>query len=82
MFIKGFLQRFLLNFLVVFVLQEELSGIRTQLLQGFSPDDAYPVGAPLLFMETPRPCSPLAQMESQAFGEVIFGQFILPVFLV
>lgn len=23
-------------------------------------------------METPRPCSPLAQMESQAFDEVIF----------
>ncbi|PSS35864.1 hypothetical protein CEY00_Acc00282 [Actinidia chinensis var. chinensis] len=51
--------------------EEELSGIRTQLLQGFSPDDAYPVGAPLLFMETPRPCSPLAQMESQAFGEIM-----------
>ncbi|GFY81384.1 ARM repeat superfamily protein [Actinidia rufa] len=51
--------------------EEELSGIRTQLLQGFSPDDAYPVGGPLLFMETPRPCSPLAQMESQAFGEIM-----------
>lgn len=23
-------------------------------------------------METPRPCSPLAQMESQAFDEVIY----------
>lgn len=50
--------------------EEELSGIRKQLLEGFSPDDAYPLGGPL-FMETPRPCSPLAQMESQAFGEVI-----------
>ena len=81
MFIKVFLQQLLLNFFVVFVLQEELSGIRTQLSQGFSPDDAYPVGAPL-FMETPRPCSPLAQMEAQAFGEVIFGQVIFPVSLV
>ncbi|KAL6970765.1 hypothetical protein U1Q18_030454 [Sarracenia purpurea var. burkii] len=48
--------------------EEELSGIRNQLLQGFSPDDAYPLGAPL-FMETPRPCSPLARMESLAFDE-------------
>ncbi|XP_057959734.1 protein SEMI-ROLLED LEAF 2 isoform X2 [Malania oleifera] len=50
--------------------EDELLGIRRQLLQGFSPDDAYPLGAPL-FMETPRPCSPLAQMELQAFGEVM-----------
>ncbi|XP_057498264.1 protein SEMI-ROLLED LEAF 2-like isoform X1 [Actinidia eriantha] len=50
--------------------EEELSGIRTQLSQGFSPDDAYPAGAPL-FMETPRPRSPLAQMESQSFGEIM-----------
>ena len=49
--------------------QDELSSIRKQLLEGFSPDDAYPFGAPL-FMETPRPCSPLAQMEFQAFEEV------------
>lgn len=49
--------------------QDELSSIKKQLLEGFSPDDAYPLGAPL-FMETPRPCSPLAQIEFQAFEEV------------
>jgi len=49
--------------------QDELSGIKQQLLQEFSPDDAYPSGAPL-FMDTPRPCSPLARMEFQAFEEV------------
>lgn len=43
--------------------------MKKQLLQGFSPDDAYPFGAPL-FMETPRPCSPLAQIEFQPFREV------------
>ncbi|KAF7133204.1 hypothetical protein RHSIM_Rhsim09G0028200 [Rhododendron simsii] len=50
--------------------EEELSSIRKQLVEGFSTDDAYPLGGPL-FMETPRPCSPLAQMESQAFDEVM-----------
>ncbi|KAK9288616.1 hypothetical protein L1049_017076 [Liquidambar formosana] len=50
--------------------EDELSSIRKQLLQGFSPDDAYPLGAPL-FMETPRPCSPLARMEFQAFEEIM-----------
>ncbi|KAJ0093087.1 hypothetical protein Patl1_26346 [Pistacia atlantica] len=50
--------------------EDELSGIKEQLLEGFSPDDAYPLGAPL-FMETPRPCSPLARMELQAFDEVM-----------
>ncbi|KAF5942104.1 hypothetical protein HYC85_019746 [Camellia sinensis] len=49
---------------------DELSGIRKQLLEGFSPDDAYPMGAPL-FLETPRLPSPLAQMEAQAFDEVM-----------
>ncbi|KAI5558157.1 hypothetical protein BDE02_17G020900 [Populus trichocarpa] len=48
--------------------EDELSGIKQQLLQEFSPDDAYPSGAPL-FMDTPRPCSPLARMEFQAFEE-------------
>lgn len=43
--------------------------MKKQLLLGFSPDDAYPLGGPL-FMETPRPCSPLARMELQAFDEV------------
>lgn len=50
--------------------EDELSGIRKQLLQGFSADDAYPLGLSL-FMETPRPCSPLARMEFQAFDEMM-----------
>ncbi|KAM7486984.1 hypothetical protein LguiA_002993 [Lonicera macranthoides] len=51
--------------------EDELSSIKKQILQGFSPDDdAYLLGAPL-FMETPRPCSPLAQIEFQAFDEVV-----------
>ncbi|XVF65548.1 hypothetical protein PTKIN_Ptkin09bG0257800 [Pterospermum kingtungense] len=50
--------------------EDELSNIKKQLLEGFSPDDAYPLGAPL-FMETPRPCSPLAQMEFLAFEEIM-----------
>ncbi|XWS35272.1 hypothetical protein CRYUN_Cryun21dG0111900 [Craigia yunnanensis] len=50
--------------------EDELSSIKKQLLLGFSPDDAYPLGAPF-FMETPRPCSPLAQMEFQAFEEIM-----------
>ncbi|XWS13233.1 hypothetical protein CRYUN_Cryun36dG0020200 [Craigia yunnanensis] len=50
--------------------EDELSSIKKQLLESFSPDDAYPLGAPL-FMETPRPCSPLAQMEFQAFEEIM-----------
>ncbi|KAK3034230.1 hypothetical protein RJ639_032810, partial [Escallonia herrerae] len=50
--------------------EDELSSIRQQLLEGFSPDDEYPLGVPL-FMETPRPSSPHAQIEFQAFDEVI-----------
>ncbi|KAL1811020.1 hypothetical protein ACET3Z_021085 [Daucus carota] len=50
--------------------EEELSSIKKQLLEGFSPDDAYPLGGPL-FMETPHPCSPLARMEFQAFDEAM-----------
>ncbi|XVF37721.1 hypothetical protein REPUB_Repub20aG0034000 [Reevesia pubescens] len=49
--------------------EDELSSMKKQLLEGFSPDDSYPLGAPL-FMETPRPCS-LAQMEFQAFEEIM-----------
>lgn len=52
--------------------EDELSSIKKQLLEGFSPDDAYPAGAPL-FLETPRPCSPLAQLEFQAFDEIMPG---------
>ncbi|CAI8592214.1 unnamed protein product [Vicia faba] len=50
--------------------EDELSSIKNQLLQGFSPDDAYPSGPPL-FMETPRPGSPLAQIEFLDFDEVM-----------
>ncbi|XP_021609744.1 protein SEMI-ROLLED LEAF 2 isoform X2 [Manihot esculenta] len=50
--------------------QDDLSGIKEQLFPEFLPDDAYPFGAPL-FMETPRPCSPLAQTEFQAFEEIM-----------
>ncbi|KAE8718344.1 putative serine/threonine-protein kinase GCN2-like [Hibiscus syriacus] len=50
--------------------EDDLSSIKKQILEGFSPDDAYPFGAPL-FMETPRPCSPLAQMEFHPFEEIL-----------
>ncbi|OMP07062.1 Armadillo-type [Corchorus olitorius] len=50
--------------------EDELSSIKKQLLEGFSPDDAYPLGAPL-FMETPRPCSPCLQIGFQAFEEIM-----------
>ncbi|XP_065865694.1 protein SEMI-ROLLED LEAF 2 isoform X2 [Euphorbia lathyris] len=50
--------------------EDELASMKQQLLQEFSPDDAYPFGASL-FMETPKPGSPLAQMEFQAFDEII-----------
>ncbi|XP_030937775.1 uncharacterized protein LOC115963033 isoform X1 [Quercus lobata] len=48
--------------------EDELSSIKNQLSQGFSPDDAYTIGPPL-FMETPHPCSPLARMEIPEFDE-------------
>lgn len=50
--------------------EDELSSMKKQLLQGFSPDESYPLGAQL-FMETPQPCSPLAQLELQSFDEVL-----------
>lgn len=50
--------------------EDELASIKKQLSQGFSPDDAYPLGAPL-FMETPRPCSPLAHMDFPDLDEVM-----------
>ncbi|XP_010907682.2 protein SEMI-ROLLED LEAF 2 isoform X2 [Elaeis guineensis] len=49
--------------------EEKLMDIKEQLLQEFSPDDAFPLGGPL-FMETPHPCSPLEQMECQSFDMV------------
>lgn len=51
--------------------EDELVNIKEQILQAFSPDDdAYLLGAPL-FMDTPHPCSPLGQMEFQAFDEIL-----------
>ncbi|XP_050372855.1 protein SEMI-ROLLED LEAF 2 isoform X2 [Argentina anserina] len=50
--------------------EDELSSIKKELLLGFAPDDAFPLGAPL-FMETPRPCSPLAQIDFADFDEVM-----------
>ncbi|XP_031381581.1 protein SEMI-ROLLED LEAF 2 isoform X2 [Punica granatum] len=55
--------------------EEELSNFKKQFLQSFSPDEAYPLGAPL-FMETPRPCSPLAQIDFQAFDEMMPPAFL------
>nr|XP_010930207.1 uncharacterized protein LOC105051451 [Elaeis guineensis] len=49
--------------------ENELLSIKEQLLQGFSPDDAFPLGFPL-FAETPNPCSPFAQKECQTFDEL------------
>lgn len=54
----------------IYICQEEQLNMKIQLSQGFSPDDEFPLGGPL-FMETPLPCSPVAQTEFQAFDEVI-----------
>lgn len=54
--------------------EDELSGIEKQLLLGFSPDESYPLGGPL-FMETPQPCSPLAQLNFQSADEVASAFF-------
>ncbi|GAB4842942.1 hypothetical protein Ancab_012920 [Ancistrocladus abbreviatus] len=50
--------------------EDELFVIKRQLLQGFSLDDSYPLGAQL-FMETPKPVSPSAQTDDIAFDEAI-----------
>ncbi|WVY99285.1 hypothetical protein V8G54_025355 [Vigna mungo] len=50
--------------------EDELSSIKNQLVQGFSPDDTYPLG-PLSFMETSRPCSPLPLIELPSFDEIM-----------
>jgi len=52
-----------------------LSTIKKQLVQGFSPDDAYPLGPPL-FMETPVQSSPLALIEFPDFDEVKFLKIV------
>ncbi|KAI4310765.1 hypothetical protein MLD38_035716 [Melastoma candidum] len=48
--------------------EEELSNMKRQILQEFSPDEAYPLGAPLI-VDNPKPCSPLAQIDYPAFEE-------------
>lgn len=48
--------------------EEELVGMKKQISQGFSPDDAYPLGSSL-FMETPKPSSPAMLVSIQAFDE-------------
>ncbi|KAK1430463.1 hypothetical protein QVD17_13204 [Tagetes erecta] len=50
--------------------EEEQLNVKAQLSQEFSPDDEFPLGGPL-FMETPLPCSPVAQTDFQAFDEVM-----------
>ncbi|XP_044499829.1 protein SEMI-ROLLED LEAF 2 isoform X3 [Mangifera indica] len=68
--ISHFMNKFANLSEVYFLPQDELSGIKDQLLEGFSPDDAYPVGAPLS-VETPQSSSPLVGMELRAFDEVM-----------
>lgn len=49
--------------------ETEVSTMRKELLQNFSPDDAFALGAQL-YMETPRPCSPFASQENSSFPEM------------
>ncbi|XP_023548112.1 uncharacterized protein LOC111806846 isoform X1 [Cucurbita pepo subsp. pepo] len=48
--------------------EADLSSVKEQLLHGFSPDEAYPLGAPL-FMETPHSSSPLAKLAFSDYDE-------------
>ena len=54
--------------------KDELSNIKTQILQGFSVDEAYPSG-PSLFMETPGQFSPRDQIEFPDFDEIETSKF-------
>ncbi|VAH66920.1 unnamed protein product [Triticum turgidum subsp. durum] len=47
---------------------EKFDGIEEQLLQEFSLDDSFPLGAPL-FMETPHSCSMYAEKDDHCFDE-------------
>ncbi|MQL74847.1 hypothetical protein Taro_007208 [Colocasia esculenta] len=49
---------------------EDLQSMKEQIFQGFSPEDVFPLGGPL-FMETPKPCSPLTQNDSQAYDKIM-----------
>ncbi|KAL5221144.1 hypothetical protein ABZP36_025857 [Zizania latifolia] len=51
-------------------LPEKFNGIEEQLLQEFSLDDSFPLGAPL-FMETPHSCSTYAEKDEQCFDEEV-----------
>lgn len=68
--IKGLTKKHIETNLFLFY-QDELSHIKKQLLEGFSPDVAYPLGSQLC-METPRSCSPLVEIEFPDFDEVNF----------
>ena len=48
---------------------QKFNGIEEQLLQEFSLDDSFPLGAPL-FMETPHYCSMYAEKDDHCFDEV------------
>lgn len=49
-------------------LPEKVNGIEEQLLQEFSLDDSFPLGAPL-FMEMPHSCSMYAEKDEECFDE-------------
>ncbi|CAO2172399.1 unnamed protein product [Urochloa humidicola] len=49
-------------------LPEKFNGIEEQLLQEFSLDDSFPLGAPL-FMETPHSCLMYAEKDDHCFDE-------------
>ncbi|KAF0919718.1 hypothetical protein E2562_031063 [Oryza meyeriana var. granulata] len=51
-------------------LSEKFNGIEEQLLQEFSLDDSFPLGAPL-FMETPHSCSTYAEKDDHCFDEEV-----------
>ncbi|XP_031476158.1 protein SEMI-ROLLED LEAF 2 isoform X2 [Nymphaea colorata] len=50
--------------------EDEFSSIHKQLLEEFSLDDAFPLGAPL-FMDTPKPGSPFASKNYESFDEMM-----------
>jgi hypothetical protein len=50
---------------------QKFEGIEDQLLQEFTLDDSFPLGAPL-FMETPHSCLMYAEKDDHCFDEVSF----------
>ncbi|KAH9301851.1 hypothetical protein KI387_013434, partial [Taxus chinensis] len=55
--------------------EAESSSMRKELLQTFSPDDAFALGAQL-YMETPQPCSPFKSIENSSFHELAPSTFM------